>query len=129
MKKITNIICICLGFLSLGIGVLGAILPVLPTTPFLIISAALFAKSSERFHKWLLSTSLYKKYIDDAVNKKQMTKSAKRNMLMTLGVIFTIGFIFSPMFAKIIILAVAVGHFYYFLFRIRTVDDRLEPEE
>ena len=129
MKKITNIICVCLGFLSLSVGVLGVILPVLPTTPFLIISAALFAKSSDKFHKWLLSTNLYKKYIDEAVKKKQMTKSAKRNMLITLGVIFAIGIIFSPAFAKVIIFAVAAGHFYYFFFRIRTVDDRLETEE
>lgn len=129
MKKIIHILCIFLGFVSLGIGVVGAVLPVLPTTPFLLLSAALFAKSSERFHKWLLSTNLYQKYIDQAVHKKQMTKKAKRNMLVTLGIIFTVGIIFSPAFAKVIILAVAVGHFYYFLFKIRTVEDILEPEE
>lgn len=129
MKKIIHILCIFLGFVSLGIGVVGAVLPVLPTTPFLLLSAALFAKSSERFHKWLLSTNLYQKYIDQAVHKKQMTKKAKRNMLVTLGIIFTVGIIFSPVFAKVIILAVAVGHFYYFLFKIRTVEDILEPEE
>ena len=88
MKKIVNGICICLGFLSLALGIVGAVLPVLPTTPFLILSAALFAKSSERFHTWLLSTKLYQRYIGDAVHKKQMTKKAKRNLLVTLGIIF-----------------------------------------
>ena len=111
MKKIVNGICICLGFLSLALGIVGAVLPVLPTTPFLILSAALFAKSSERFHTWLLSTKLYQRYIGDAVHKKQMTKKAKRNLLVTLGIIFAIGLYFSPLFAKIIILIVAAGHF------------------
>lgn len=128
MKKIVNGICICLGFLSLALGIVGAVLPVLPTTPFLILSAALFAKSSERFHTWLLSTKLYQRYIGDAVHKKQMTKKAKRNMLVTLGIIFTIGIIFSPVFAKVIILIVAAGHFYYFLFRIKTVDGQESME-
>ena len=107
MKKIVNGICICLGFLSLALGIVGAVLPVLPTTPF---------------HTWLLSTKLYQRYIGDAVHKKQMTKKAKRNLLVTLGIIFAIGLYFSPLFAKIIILIVAAGHFYYFLFRIKTVD-------
>ena len=128
MKKIVNGICICLGFLSLALGIVGAVLPVLPTTPFLILSAALFAKSSERFHTRLLSTKLYQRYIGDAVHKKQMTKKAKRNMLVTLGIIFTIGIIFSPVFAKVIILIVAAGHFYYFLCRIKTVEEQENME-
>ena len=57
-------------------------------------------------------------------HKKQMTKKAKRNLLVTLGIIFAIGLYFSPLFAKIIILIVAAGHFYYFLFRIKTVDEQ-----
>ena len=56
--------------------------------------------------------------------EEQMTKKAKRNMLVTLGIIFTIGIIFSPVFAKVIILIVAAGHFYYFLCRIKTVEEQ-----
>lgn len=121
MKKIVNTICVILGFICFGIGAAGAVLPVLPTTPFLLAAAFFFARGSERFHQWFVSTNLYKRYIEQAVKKKAMDRKAKRNMLITLGIIFAIGIIFSPMFAKIIILIVAAFHFYYFLFRVRTL--------
>ena len=82
MRKLVNGICICLGFLSFAIGIVGAVLPVLPTTPFLILSAALFAKSSERFHTWLLSTNLYQRYISDAVHKKTNDKKKQKEICL-----------------------------------------------
>jgi len=108
--------------LFFGIAAAGAVMPVIPTTPFLLAAAFFFAKGSERFHRWFVSTNLYQRYIQQAVKNKAMDKEAKRNMLITLGIVFAIGFIFSPVFAKVIILIVALGHFYYFLFKIKTVE-------
>ncbi len=48
-----------LGFLFLGLAILGIFLPVLPGTPFLLVSAWLFARSSERWHQWLLQSELF----------------------------------------------------------------------
>lgn len=131
MRKVINAICVGLGFLFFGIGVLGVILPVLPTTPFLLAAAFFFAKGSKRFHKWFLSTDLYQKYIEQAIHNKKMTRQSKRKMLTMLGIIFLVGIIASPFYAKIVIAAVAVFHFYYFLFRIQTVseDGTAETEE
>lgn len=123
MKKIINGICVAVGFLCMGLGIIGAILPILPTTPFLILSAALFAKGSERFHNWFEGTKIYKKYIEQAVKNKQMTAKSKQSVLITLSVLFAIGFIMSPSFAKVIIACVAAFHFYYFLIRIKTVNE------
>ena len=108
MKKIIRAIYLVLAFLFLGIGIAGIVLPILPTTPFLLLTAALFAKSSERFHKWFVSTKLYDKYIDQALNRKAMTKETKRKAMATLGIIFLAGFLFSPVwYAKAIIVVIA----------------------
>lgn len=122
MKKIVNGICVALAFVCVGLGALGVVLPILPTTPLLIAAACLFAKGSERFHKWFLNTKLYKKYIESAVKDGTMEKTAKRNMMITLGIVFGMGICFSPIIAKVIILIVAAIHFYVLIFRIKTVE-------
>lgn len=129
MKKIWKAICVGLGFLFFGLGAAGATVPVIPTTPFLLAAAFFFARGSEKFNNWFVSTNLYRRYIEQAVKNKAMDKEAKRNTFITLGLIFTIGFIFSPSFAKIIILIVAAGHFYYFTCKVKTVERAPENEE
>ena len=122
MKKIINGICVVLAFVCVGLGALGVVLPILPTTPLLIAAACLFAKGSERFHRWFLNTKLYKKYIESAVKDGTMEKTAKRNMMVTFALVFGAGICFSPVFAKVIILVVAAIHFYVLIFRIKTVE-------
>jgi uncharacterized membrane protein YbaN (DUF454 family) len=48
-----------LGFLFLGIGVVGIVLPLLPATPFVLLAAACFARSSEKWHRWLLASETF----------------------------------------------------------------------
>ena len=129
MKKIINLICIIIGTLSLIIGSIGAVLPILPTVPFYLLTAVMYARGSEKFHKWFLSTGLYKKYIADVVTKKEMTKEKKIKVIITLMVLFAIAFWMSPIWhAKVLIIAIAVGHLYYFLFRIKTVPKNSDVE-
>ena len=122
MYHLRNIILVLLGLVALGIGIIGIVLPILPTTPFFLLAAFLFANGSERFHGWFIETNLYKKYIGQMVGKKEMTKKAKRNALSIISILLLMGFIFSPVwYAKVIIAIVFIGHWYMFLFRIKTV--------
>lgn len=121
MKQLINSICVILGFVCIVLGCIGIVLPVLPTTPFLLLAVFLFAKGSERFHRWFLSTRLYKKYLEDFVATRSMTLAAKIKVLTTVTILLAIGFWFSPVFAKVILLIVALGHYGYFIFGIKTI--------
>lgn len=130
MKKLINTACVALGFLCVGVGCIGIVLPVLPTTPFLLLALVLFAKGSERFHRWFLSTRLYKKHLEDFVVTKSMTKATKIRILSIVTLLLAVGFWFSPVFAKIILIIVAVFHYVYFIFGIKTAEDKKAvPEE
>ena len=58
-----RILWIILGFICLGLGVIGIILPILPTVPFFMATVFCFAKSSKRLHGWFIGTHLYKKHL------------------------------------------------------------------
>ena len=124
MKNVINGICVGLAFLCVAIGAVGVVLPFLPTTPLFLLAAALFAKGSTRFHRWFLSTSLYRKHLDDLVRTRSMTRKSKISVLTSITVLLAIGFILSPIWhAKAVIVIVALAHWYFFLFRVRTVTE------
>ena len=130
MKRIAQIFFVTVGFISFALGAVGVVVPVLPTTPFLLLAAACFAKGSRRFHVWFMGTKLYQRYIEDMVFRKEMTVAKKAKVLSIVTIFLMIGFIASPViYAKVIIEAVIAGHYYYFLFCIRTAKEGSEECE
>ena len=75
-----------LGFISLGLGVTGIVLPLLPTTPFLLLSTYCFSRSSEKFHRFILENKVFGQYIRDYNEKKGITLKNKIIAMSVLSV-------------------------------------------
>ncbi len=79
-----RLVYLTIGFVSLGLGIIGIPLPILPTTPFLLLSMACFAKSSKRFETWLYQTKLYQTYVADYRETKSIAKERKKWILLQI---------------------------------------------
>ena len=99
------------GSLSLGLGIFGIFLPVLPTTPFLILAAFLFARSSHRVHYWILHNRLFGRYIRNYVSGNGMPFTAKILVLVILWATICLSafLAISILWVRILLFAVAFG--------------------
>jgi|TARA_B110000902_G_scaffold12541_3_gene15120 uncharacterized membrane protein YbaN (DUF454 family) len=71
-----------IGWISLSLGIIGAFLPLLPTTPFILLSAWCFARSSERFHSWLLANKYFGQMINDWENGRGLSRKIRARALI-----------------------------------------------
>lgn len=78
----------------MALGVLGVFLPVLPTTPFMLLAAACFARSSRRIHHWLLSNPTFGPIIDEWHTHRSMPYRAKRTALLLIALSFGVSIVF-----------------------------------
>lgn len=121
-SKVLKITCIVLAFLSLGIGMLGVVLPILPTTPFLLLASFLFAKGSDRFHKWFISTRIYKNHLEEFIRTRAMALKKKLSILLPVSTMLIITFVLiNNLHARIAIAFVIVFKYYYFFTHIETI--------
>ncbi|COI08272.1 3-isopropylmalate dehydrogenase [Streptococcus pneumoniae] len=77
-----RLIYLIIGFLSLTLAIVGVVLPLLPTTPFLLLSIACFSRSSKRFEDWLYHTKLYQTYVADFRETKSITRERKKKIIV-----------------------------------------------
>lgn len=110
-----KIIYLLLGSFSLGLGTLGVILPILPTVPFLLLTAYFYSKSSDRFYQWFIHTKIYKRYLEDFIETRTMTRRSKWQLMIFVDSILLISFLmvdFLP--AKLLIVILFLFKHYYF---------------
>ncbi|WP_373767512.1 YbaN family protein [Glaesserella sp.] len=119
-----KVIFVLLGFTALILGIIGIIVPGLPTTPFLLLALYCFGKSSERLNQWFLSTSIYRKYLQNYAQTRAMTLKQKAGILACSAPFCLFAFFSLPnIFGKIALVAVVIVQYYYFIFKIKTLEN------
>jgi uncharacterized membrane protein YbaN (DUF454 family) len=103
-------VLIGLGTLSLGLGIIGIFLPILPTTPFLLLAAWCYARSSKKYYDWLISNKRFGKYIKDYREGRGIPVRAKVSAVVVLWItiLISVFFVVSMLLMQILMLGTAV---------------------
>ena len=122
--KLKKIIYVVVGCIGLGLGALGAALPLLPAFPFLMLAAFCFARSSEKLDNWFKNTKLYKNNLESYVQGRGMTRKTKIKIMITVTVLMSVGFVMmgSVPIGRIVLFCVWVFHILYFSFGVKNCE-------
>lgn len=107
--KLLKIVYIILGTLSLALGIIGIVVPGLPTTPFILLTAWLYIKGSDKMHKWLISNKIFGKYILNFELNKGMTMKSKIVSTLMMWTMITISCTFFIESTTIRLVVIAMG--------------------
>lgn len=107
---VLNKLLVLAGIFSFAIGAVGVVLPILPTTPLLLLSGVCFAKSSSRFDEWLKGTRLYDAYVGDYVKTRTIPLKKKFKIILNIYLLMGISIYFVPLMpVKIMLLLLTVA--------------------
>ena len=121
--NIKKVLYVILGCIGVGMGAVGAVLPLLPSFPFLLLAAFCFARSSEKLNNWFINTRLYKENLESYVQGKGMTRKTKIKIMVTVTILMSIGFIMmhAVPVGRIVLGCVWVFHILYFCLVVKTI--------
>jgi uncharacterized membrane protein YbaN (DUF454 family) len=115
-------IYLTLGLVALVLGAVGVALPILPTTPFLLLALFFFSRGSERWNNWFRSTKLYKKHLESFVRNRAMPLSKKIVILLFADAMLALPFVYIKLLhVRILILLVVAAKYYYFIFKVKSL--------
>lgn len=122
IKSPIKLLWLMIGIVSMVLGAIGVVLPVLPTTPFLLLASFCFAKGSDRFHKWFIGTNLYKKHLESFVTSRSMTLKTKLCILLPASAMLILAMLaMSNIYGRVFIVFLIIFKYIYFFTRIETV--------
>lgn len=110
-----------LGTITLILGAIGVVLPIIPTTPFLMVSCYCYGKGSSKFQTWLINSNIYKKYAKDFIENKSLTLKRKIFLLSFASTMLLFPLIILNIAGKALIILLYIALYYYFIFKIKTV--------
>jgi uncharacterized membrane protein YbaN (DUF454 family) len=116
----TRILLLCAGWLCVGLGLAGVVLPGLPTTPFLLLAAACFARSSPRLHARLLAHPRLGPFLEQWRRDHSIPRAAKRRAYVLVVACFTLSIVLAPSLTARVALGVLGLGLLVFLSRLRT---------
>ncbi|WP_188456075.1 YbaN family protein [Virgibacillus oceani] len=123
MKQVKKVLLITGGSISFVLGVLGIVLPLLPTTPLLLLAAACFVRSSDKLYQWLITNKYVGSYIRNYRAGKGIPLKAKISGVLVLWVSmgYTILFVVPLAVVKVLLVLIA-AYFTWFILKQKTLE-------
>jgi uncharacterized protein len=112
-----------IGSISALLGILGIILPGLPTTPFLLITIIAYSKGSKRFYTWFIQTRYYKKYLQSIHERNSMTRKHKKILMLWSDLVVLISFIMvNHAILRVMLIGLVIIKYWYFHYFVTITD-------
>ncbi|MBI2829811.1 MAG: YbaN family protein [Chloroflexi bacterium] len=123
-RNIARLLLFAAGTFFVTLAVVGIFIPILPTTPFLLLAAACYARSSQRFYNWLFTNRWFGSYLTNYHRKKALPRRTKIQAIAVLWLAIAIsGFVVDSLIIRLLLAAVAIGVSIH-IFSLRTLKDQ-----
>jgi len=128
MSNITHVTYSILGIMLFSVGVIGTVIPLIPTTPLVLAAAVCFGKSSHRLFNWCVSTRFYRNNVESLVKQRSMKLKAKIFLLslitFLMGLSFAaMTFFHTPIVIRLILIVIWICHMLYFGFKVKIIQE------